>query len=254
MVPLIGIGGPAGSGKTTLANAVAHYHNAAIVSFADPMKRLLARVFEWPADLLWGPSAAKDRSIPMTMKERLDAVYRFIDCRQEWAQRELPFLPQGEIDPLGIGPTVTEILQEWWNNDVVGMMECGELSPRAAMHSLGTDRFRRRFGPRVWVDPTMATVNALLDGGYRYEAAHGLFRATETQEPAWVVVADCRYRNEYGAILRAGGQTWRLNAPTTDTHAAETSSALVPSSFITREIIDVPLERMASYAFANPKR
>jgi hypothetical protein len=121
------------------------------------------------------------------------------------------------------------------------------------MHSLGTDHFRRRVGPHVWVNPTMTTVNMLLDGGYRYEADYGLRLAEPAQEPPWVVVADCRYRNEYGAILKAGGQTWRLNAPTTDTHAAETSSALVPSSFITREIRDVPLDVMASYAFSNPK-
>jgi hypothetical protein len=103
---LVGIGGPAGSGKTTLANAVAHYHNAAIVSFADPMKRLLARVFEWPADLLWGPSAAKDKPIPMTVKELEAAHDRFIDCRDVWI---------GEL-AAGVESRVLGVLQDWWNH------------------------------------------------------------------------------------------------------------------------------------------
>lgn len=70
---LIGICGPAGSGKDTAADFMVRYGGFAKVSFADPLKRICQDVFGFTRDQLWGPSAM--RNVP---DERYPRDDRFV--------------------------------------------------------------------------------------------------------------------------------------------------------------------------------
>jgi len=61
---LIGITGPAGSGKSTVADLLKQYHGFVEVAFADVMKRFCKEVFGWSDDTLWGPSEARNTPDP----------------------------------------------------------------------------------------------------------------------------------------------------------------------------------------------
>lgn len=58
---IIGLVGKAGSGKDTAAGMIP---GAKVFSFADPLKEFCAQVFDWPREVLWGPSELRNRYDP----------------------------------------------------------------------------------------------------------------------------------------------------------------------------------------------
>jgi dephospho-CoA kinase len=77
--------------------------------------------------------------------------------------------------------------------DHMGWEEVKRLSSdaRELLQRLGTEVGREMFGDDFWVN-------------------QGLLRAREHKN---VVFADTRYRNEANAIVKSGGQIWRINKP-----------------------------------------
>lgn len=62
---LIGIAGPAGSGKDTVAAMIAEVvPGAQLIAQADPLKRFCQEVFGWDRDRLWGPSERRAEADP----------------------------------------------------------------------------------------------------------------------------------------------------------------------------------------------
>ena len=62
---LIGISGPAGSGKDTVARMISDLvPGTQAVAQADPLKRFCAEVFGWGPDRLWGPSERRAEEDP----------------------------------------------------------------------------------------------------------------------------------------------------------------------------------------------
>lgn len=57
---LIGIAGLAGSGKSTVAEFLRTEHDFAVVSLADPIKRIAKDLFAFSDMQLWGPSSARN--------------------------------------------------------------------------------------------------------------------------------------------------------------------------------------------------
>jgi hypothetical protein len=57
---LIGIAGPAGSGKDTVAEFINKHSTGVSIAQADPMKRFAADVFGFTEHQLWGPSDARN--------------------------------------------------------------------------------------------------------------------------------------------------------------------------------------------------
>lgn len=52
--------GESGTGKSTVAEILADYYDANVVSLADPLKEFCKEVFDWPEDALWGPSEMRN--------------------------------------------------------------------------------------------------------------------------------------------------------------------------------------------------
>ncbi len=84
---ILGIAGAAGSGKTTVANVLAE-RGWAVVSLADPMKRICQDVFGWSHDRLWGPSEC--RNTPDPRWEGLTARHALQTLGTEWGRAMHP--------------------------------------------------------------------------------------------------------------------------------------------------------------------
>lgn len=64
MVVVLGLCGPAGSGKTTVANYLARTYGARLFALAEPLKVIIQRAFELSHDQLWGPQFLKEKADP----------------------------------------------------------------------------------------------------------------------------------------------------------------------------------------------
>ena len=93
-----------------------------------------------------------------------------------------------------------------WIVDKSGWENVKKESPevRRMLQRLGTEVARNQWGDDFWVDLAMAKANRLDN----------------------VVITDVRYPNEYDAIVKAGGQVWRVEKPgvsAVNAHASETA-------------------------------
>ncbi len=61
---IIGVLGPAGSGKTTLANYLVEKYGARRYSFAHPLKKIVRQAFDLTKEQVWGSQAEKERVDP----------------------------------------------------------------------------------------------------------------------------------------------------------------------------------------------
>lgn len=59
---LVGIAGRAGAGKDTAADVLVKEFGFVKVALADPIKRLVRSLWDWPEEALWGPS--EFRNVP----------------------------------------------------------------------------------------------------------------------------------------------------------------------------------------------
>lgn len=89
-------------------------------------------------------------------------------------------------------------------------MASGEfLTPRRALQVLGTE-FGRTMDPDVWVRLALRMA-AEVESGWVYQPNLGVPKGLRYASiPAGVVIPDVRFRNEVGAINRAGGKVWKV--------------------------------------------
>lgn len=59
---LIGIAGPAGSGKNAASDVLCREHGFAMVALADPIKRCVANLWDWAPEKLWGESKFRNEA------------------------------------------------------------------------------------------------------------------------------------------------------------------------------------------------
>lgn len=117
------------------------------------------------------------------------------------------------------------------------------LSAREALQKLGTE-FGRSCYPLVWVECALRTAKKLDGfGGRAYDPAKGLY---ECACPRWagVAISDARFRNELGAIKKAGGKTIRIIRPGAGLtgmaakHQSEVEMASIPDSAFDAVIVN----------------
>ena len=60
---ILGLVGPAGSGKDLFASILEEEHNFIVISFADVIKRFARKIFDFSSDSLWGPSQLRNEVI-----------------------------------------------------------------------------------------------------------------------------------------------------------------------------------------------
>ena len=100
---IVAIHGPAGSGKSTIANAF-ELHGFVSVGFADPLRGFVKGVFQWSDERIDGPSARREDIDPIWGISSRDALITVGKAVRElhedafvvnWARRIRPLIRRG---------------------------------------------------------------------------------------------------------------------------------------------------------------
>jgi hypothetical protein len=175
---LVAINAEAGSGKSTVADLLARKHEFVAVALADEMKRILAKVYGFSRDQLWGPSAMRNEA----------------DKRYPRPCRVCHGIGRDDRSTLSVPPCFA----------------CGGsgftcLTPRQALQELG-DWGRAQY-PDTWVSTTLRDIDLLMSENARYGVYDVLGMGPGSGR---FVIPDARYRNELVAIRAKGGRLLRI--------------------------------------------
>lgn len=233
--PLVIIGGGARTGKDTVGSMIAERVGAQCIAQADPMKRLMALVYEFSEETLWGPSEMRNAVDERykTLGDFAEAVKRIETYGRAWLGDVLPNAMPVELN--GAFEKLVDWCRELGNYHV----QSGKpFTCRYALQTLGTE-WGRAFSKNMWVDYADRTAQALLGGGYTYKRAEGLRLENSKRPPGFVIITDGRFPNEVAAVKAHAGLAIEIQAPTggidpatqaagVKNHASETSLSDVP--------------------------
>lgn len=184
---LIGLSGPAGVGKDTIADYLVETHGFTKFSFSDALYREVSEAFGIPVEELQRRET-KEMPRPTLMLENLGVTYDDA-CAHPFAQVALPLvpLPRGQIRSLMSVP----------------------LSPRWVLQRWGTD-YRRAQDPDYWIKKTALWVQAWLDVTKDDGEYHG-----------GLVNTSVRFPNERAFIEKLNGLVWHVRRRDTGAVASE---------------------------------
>jgi hypothetical protein len=228
--PIIGIAGRAGSGKDTVANFIAKNFRGVVVAQADPMKKFCGDVFGFTEEQLWGPSALRNTPVKWKQGERNQHSDNFEACYK------------GFLISLGlITNSAKDNLLEWFDKLNIITGATGELSPRVALQTLGTE-FGRNVSMDMWNAHAIKTCKKLLEGGYSYTRAGGLV-VDDNFKYDYACISDIRFRNEALNIRYLGGTVLKLERRDASSeiggikgHASEAELDGIPAHFFSHTI------------------
>ena len=186
---IIGLCGPAGSGKDTIADHLVSKYGFVKMANADLLKRVARDVFAFSDDQLWGPS------------ERRNAPDK------RYPREHGPFTKDRKCLCCGVQAEVdTTAAYELF---VPKAAPHCFLTPRFALQVFGTEAGRMCF-ESVWIGRLLGLAQELQAGGCHYSPQQGLFRGAPGMAETSVVIPDVRFRNEVDAIRAAGGKVVRV--------------------------------------------
>jgi len=191
---ILGILGPAGSGKDTAADHLVKAHRCVKVALADPLKRFCQEAYAFTDEQLWGPSSARNRPDERYPREHTWKVIKNEDgfetgwsCACCMADR-----------PVGGPPSIAQCY----------------LTTRYALQLLGTE-WGRHCHPDTWANVAVRVAQRLAEGGCYYDAKTGIrylsyVDGPEVKAKTDVVISDVRFKNEVKIIKAASGKVWRI--------------------------------------------
>ncbi len=198
---VLGLLGPAGSGKDLVADWLVEKKNFVKIAFADPMKRFVAQAFSIEKDRLWGPSEKRNEMFDISEVWWFEAIGHFGDAAQEIVQ---------EVLQEGLKVTGYMKLHDWLTNLRKTYPE--QISARMILQTLGTE-WGRSVEPLMWARYAHTIAKKLSQGGLvRYRQDRGLYELSEGPEKkaAGVVIPDHRFINEVDYTKEQGGYVTRL--------------------------------------------
>lgn len=181
--------GPAGCGKNSVADMFSRQHGYVQIALADAIKRFCGRVFDVPNRLLWGSSAAREKTIGAVGLPISDPVVQDV--------------LMDELDRLNILAGDQRI----WKDHLVRVIESNSpiTTPRRLLQLVGTE-WARAIDPLFWCRHALLAVQGCAQG-YTYSAAKGLSTAPSEQiayvRPA--VITDGRFENELKFFAKHSG-------------------------------------------------
>jgi hypothetical protein len=210
--PIHLIVGQAGSGKDTVAQMLKDSTNACqIISFAEPIKQFVGRVFEVEDAKLYGKSEFREGFITSTKQAQRSNFFQ--TATFDWIKDVVGDKSDDAMVPL-----------ENWFKSCQGLD--GGLTIRHALQTLGTE-WGRTIEPEIWVNYGIKRAKKLLVEGVNA-----------------VVISDGRFRNEILAVKALGGNVIQVingNQPTwvaTNAHKSESEQTNIPSYWYDYRVVN----------------
>lgn len=223
MLPLVGIVGRAGSGKSEVGKILQEEFGVVPIALADPLKLLARTAFpEISERQLFGPSA--------TREERVEELEARFDTRNAVSDTTIRLLRNFAETQFGASSdtayTVSRRLLSLLNNKI---SEGAVPNARIVLQLLGTE-WGREIDPNGWTKAALDTASQLLTGGTDYDQATKQLTAQKDPRPCpGVSITDARFPQEAMAILSAGGFLVRVTRGEADAkvsgHVSETAMA-----------------------------
>ena len=241
---LIGVSGPAGSGKDAVADFLRADLRFTSISLADPLKRICRDVYDFTEEQLWGPSA---------MRNKPDERYPRPNHTWGLPQR---IEPQGYIASCACCGLTSEPMERFDDILTAKLRQC-YLTPRYCLQKLGTEWGRDCY-PDTWSLFCVRTAQVLLkDQTLQYDRKRGLYARVDSAVIEGVAVPDVRFRNELRVIREAGGKVIRVKRPgaglqgTQGLHASEAEQLQIQDDEFDGVINNVgTLEELRAMAYA----
>lgn len=199
---VLGLLGPAGSGKDLVADWLVEKKGFLKVAFVDPMKRFVFDAFGIGWDHLWGPSEKRDEMFDIPDIWWYEAIGHFGDAAKEIVQ---------EVLPEGLRVSGYMKLHAWLTN--LRKEYPNRISSRLILQTLGTE-WGRSVDSMMWANYAYRVIDKLRrqEEVLSYTPRDGLRASRSTlREPlAGVVIPDHRFINEVEYTKTQGGYVLRL--------------------------------------------
>jgi hypothetical protein len=208
---ILGISGPAGSGKSTVASMFPVF---VPIALGDPLKRLCRSVYDFTVEQLWGPS--EERSKPDL---RYPRAHTWVRPQHTSDLRPGDFV-RGDESTCACCGQVARLYQnedDVWRESEEDITPC-YLTPRFALQTLGTEWGRGCY-EATWVETCLRASRLLTESpGWTYTATIGLeqtvsWNLTGPAPAQGVFIHDVRFRDEVQQIQARGGKVIRLVRP-----------------------------------------
>ena len=198
---ILGIAGNSSAGKDTIANILVEKHKWQVVAFADELKRLCGRIFDYDADTLFGEPANRNRTDPRAANV---LYWDLVGDRVVQEARNMRDLFCGHVTPEEIIDALMPLLVEFEGRG-------DQLTPRHVLQQMGTE-WGRKLWPDVWINRVKEVIQAIKEGsGYTRTGGLVTFLLSLATPPG-VITTDSRFPNEAEAIHAAGGKMLWVDA------------------------------------------
>lgn len=196
---VLGLLGPAGSGKDLVADWLCQEKGFAKVSFADPIKRFASRTFGIDHDRLWGPSEKRNEMFTVDDSWWYEAIAKMAKSNLELIN-----------DVLEVGYRTTGYLKllDWMTE--LRTANPTQISARIVLQTLGTE-WGRSVDEVMWAKYAHKVAGIIRFEGAQYSQAYGLTpRDPEKPLVKGVVIPDHRFKNEVDMTHAKTGHVIRL--------------------------------------------
>jgi len=198
---IIGLLGYSRSGKNAVGDILAEHAKFQTLAFADSLKRLCMRLFDWDEEQLWGNG-----------KEEMDLRY---PREHDWAPRPSD------------GAVVCRCCKR--SSQTESHLGCF-LTPRYGMQIMGTEGGRQCYS-NIWVERALRDASIISRMGLVYDRRIGVIPDRQTHKRN-VAITDLRFISETEALLKYGAKVYRIKRPGVGApphaHASETEQDRIP--------------------------
>lgn len=200
MFEILGLLGPAGSGKDLVADWLCKQAGFVKVAFADPIKRFANKAFNFDGERLWGPSERRNEIIEVDDAWWFEVIGHFPEASQE-------FLNGGVLEE-GVRTVGFLKLHDWLST--LRQAYRTQISARVVLQTLGTE-WGRAVDDLMWVKYAHKVAARIRNEKLCYDQQRGLMTEKElANNYNGVVIPDHRFINEVKATHELGGHVIRL--------------------------------------------
>ena len=196
---VLGLLGPAGSGKDLVADWLGKKAGFCKIAFADPIKRFARKAFNIDGERLWGESHKRNEIFEVDDAWWFEAIGHFPEASEE-------FLNGGVLEE-GFRTQGFLTLHDWLTTLRREYRE--KISARVILQTLGTE-WGRAVDDLMWAKYAHKVIKKLSKGGWVYTQSNGLTSVNSAEAPPGVVIPDHRFVNEIKLTQEEGGYVLRL--------------------------------------------